>query len=295
MAPENKFKKPLEIFLKLFIGADLIVMLHNFLFSRFQIELFIPHVGKRLNNPLLALLIALLALGLVNHDYKEKWFGRLKSLLTVKSRFFILVGILVFSIAFLEGMHLISPERSFWDLNVERGYGTYFSTLQLFFLGLVTLAVLSEAARGNFLKVRLAHWGWVAALFFFLAVDECIGIHDKIGTELAPLIKPNEPGGIIYNAVFHWIWLYGPFIILAAIYLAGFFKNISADKPTVRLYFFSGLGLWVASVFIEIISKTSPVERFKLVALEEGAEMLGATLLIVGFSRYLTRELNPNS
>ena len=63
-------------------------------------------------------------------------------------------------------------------MNAEQGYGTLFSTLQLFVLRIVVLM----AARPDFgleasLVERLS-WFLVAFVYFFIGLDNCVGIHE---------------------------------------------------------------------------------------------------------------------
>ncbi len=274
------------LLLWILVGIDLVVILLNYLYSHFQIVLPIPAPGSRLNNPIGALLILLFIIGVLDINFRESSFSRIRKLLiSVPQKYYFFGTLLALEIVF-ECIHLTYPKGTpeylfFWDLNVEQGYPTYFSTFQLYLLGMVTvrLSILEKKPQEKFLD----RWKWtfISSIFLYLALDEVLGIHDQVGW-----FGHYLPDFKIIDKVYVWMWFYAPFIFITAVYLLWFFMSISKDKKSVRVCFCSGLGLWIFSLLVESLSKQRPVEGYILHAWEEGAEMLGATLLILGFSLY---------
>lgn len=278
-----RLKSKLEIFLKLFIVVDLVILLINFLHNYVDVAWVPWSPGRRLNNPLAALLIAIFLLGWVNPDIKKRSFNFLRTLITEIPRSYYFFGFLIISQIFLEAMHLTSPAKSVWDLNVEKGYATYFSTLQLYLLGLSVLIIADERRMSLDPNPKLYEWNLVAGLFMYLALDECIGIHDKVNVEAINFL-PHWEGA---DSIFMWLWVFAPMILVSIIFLIRFFFRASKDNLKVRIVFLAGLSSWVGALTFEGIARTSSFPRHLLIAMEEGVEMLGATLLLLGFGIYL--------
>lgn len=269
--------------LKLIIIVDLAILLINYLHNYLDIEWIPWSPGRRLNNPLAALLIAIFLLGWVNPDIKKRSFEFFKTLITEIPRSYYFFGSLILLQIFLEAMHLASPAKSVWDLNVEKGYATYFSTLQLYFLGLSVFIIADEKRKDQNLIPKLYEWNLVAGLFMYLALDECIGIHDKVNVEAINYL-PHWEGA---DSIFMWLWVFAPMILASIIFLIRFFFRASKNNSKVRLIFLAGLSSWVSALILEGIARTSSFPRHLLIAMEEGVEMLGATLLLFGFGIYL--------
>ncbi|MCH8313670.1 MAG: hypothetical protein IID17_11870 [Nitrospinae bacterium] len=276
-------KSKLEIFLKLFIVVDLIILLLNFLNNYVDVDWVSASPGRRLNNPLAGLLEALFLLGWVNPKIKKTSFEFLRTLITEIPRGYYFFGLLILMQIFLEGMHLTSPAKSYWDLNIEKGYATFFSTIQLYILGLAVLTIANERMNDLNPIPKFYEWNLVAFLFMYLSLDECIGIHDKVNVEAINFL-PHWEG---MDSVFLWLWVYAPMILATVIFLVRFFIRASKNNPKVRLAFLAGLSSWVAALVLEGIARSSSFPRYLLIAMEEGAEMVGTTLLLLGFAIYL--------
>ena len=180
-------------------------------------------------------------------------------------------------------MHLTSPAKSFWDLNIEKGYATFFSTIQLYILGLAVLTITNE--KRNVLNPipKLYEWNLVVFVFMYLALDECIGVHDKVNVEAINFLPQWEGSG----SIFMWLWVYSPMILGAIIFLTRFFIRASKNNLKVRLAFLAGLSFWVTALVFEGVARSSSFPRYLLIAMEEGAEMAGTTFLLLGFGIYL--------
>jgi hypothetical protein len=278
-----RLKSKLELFLKIFIVVDLVILLINFLHNYMDVEWVSSSPGRRLNNPLAALLTALFLLGWISPEIKKRSFNYLKTLITGVPRSYYFFGILILIQIFLEGMHLTSPAKSYWDLNIEKGYATYFATIQLFLLGLTVLSIADAKKNDLNPTPKFYEWKLVAGLFMYLALDECIGIHDKVNVEAGNYLPHWEGMG----SIFLWLWVFAPMILAAIIFLMRFFIRASKNNPKVRLAFLAGLSSWVTALILEAIARSSSFPRYLLIAMEEGLETFGATLLILGFAIYL--------
>jgi len=76
-------------------------------------------------------------------------------------------------------------------------------------------------------------------------------------------------------------------ILVSIVFLIRFFLRASKSNQQVRSVCLAGLSSWVVALIFEGIAKSSSFPRYLLIAMEEGLEMFGATLLILGFGIYL--------
>ncbi len=282
-------RSKIVIALKIIIAIDVFAIVLNYLHGYLQIDLIIPAPGKRLNNPIAIWMICLLLLGVFDETFRQRWTGRLKRWLTLAPpRYYLFASLIAFEI-FLEAMHLIfkhSKQHMYWDLNLERGYGTYFSTFQLFLLTVVLIIIYLEEKKKITNIGERAEWYIAISSFFYLALDEVMGIHDRAGRYFNHWVDHNT---FLYHTVHVWLWFYAPFILAAVYFLLKLFLRLTKDYAFARWSLFSGLGLWVFSILLEAIAKKRPLPGHILQSLEEGSEMLGATLLIFGLSLYLKK------
>ncbi|PIQ95570.1 MAG: hypothetical protein COV67_14215 [Nitrospinae bacterium CG11_big_fil_rev_8_21_14_0_20_56_8] len=281
-----------DLGLKIFIGIDLGVMLMIFLHSQFGLS--IPWVTPRhkLNNPLAALLVALFLRGLVNPGYRETWLARIRTVVLNSPQRLYLLGGLLAAEGFLEFMWFRAPEDFRWNLNAEQGYGTHFSTLQLFLVGLVVLICSREEGPDAPLKQK-APWYLLCSMYFYIGFDDCVGIHENFiiwSQKFAPNAKA-------FHFVHEWLWFYGPFALAVAAYLVYFFlKRFMGNWKLIGTLLFA-LSLWVGVLVLEGVAKNivDPVSldasRF-WIGVEEGFEMVGATLFLFGFSQHLIASKN---
>ena len=225
-------------------------MLIIFIHARIWPEFPFPILGSRLNNPFMFLLTLLVLRGWVNTGFREKQLAFLTRITTeepLRVYFFSLLILMQFG---LQVMWFLYPWDFFWNLNAEKGYGTLFATAQLF--------------------------------------DECVGIHENfiaVGGKIAL-------ESVAFHFIHEWLWFYAPIALVAAVILARFFLKRFSYSPRLMSMMFIALTLWVGVLVLEALSKklVDPLSYDYtriLIGIEEGFEMLGATLFMIGFSKHL--------
>ena len=298
MVSLSSWKGKAELFLWLLIAADCLVMAVIFLHTQFGIEFPFPVPGHKLNNPLAALLAALFLIGVLNPDFREYWLGKLKVLFTQNPGRLYAFGVLVLAEIFLQIMwfredFLYDSHRDnfLWNLNAEQGYGTHFSTIQLYILGLFVLMTGMEKRKATGSLKEVWPWYFVASIYFFIGLDDCIGIHENFigwSQEIAP-------GANTFHFIHEWLWFYGPFMLFAAAFLMRFFWREFRGSGRIILTMFLALVMWLGVLVMEGVAK-SLIDPFTHegsrigIAVEEGLEMFGATLFLFGFSMYQRRK-----
>jgi hypothetical protein len=273
-----------------------------FLHIQFGIEFPFPVPGRKLNNPLAALLAALFLIGVLNPDFRGYWLGKLKVLFTQSPERLYAFGILVLVEIFLQIMWFrdLRGEEFLWNLNAEQGYGTHFSTVQLYVLGLFVLMIGMEKRKATGSLKEVWPWYLVASMYFFIALDDCIAIHEnfiKWSQEIAL-------GANTFHFIHEWLWFYGPFMLFATVFLTRFFWREFRGSGGAMVVMFLALVMWLGVLIMEGLAKSfidkdnnfiDPVSIVGSrigIAVEEGLEMFGATLFLFGFSLYQRRK-NP--
>ncbi|KMP11312.1 hypothetical protein UR09_03680 [Candidatus Nitromaritima sp. SCGC AAA799-A02] len=295
MASLNSWQGKVELFLRLLIAVDCLVMAVIFLHNQFGVEFFFPMPGNKLNNPLAGLLGALFLIGVINPRFRERWLGKLKNSLTSNPDRYYIFGVLILIEIFLQIMWRLYPENFLWNLNAEQGYGTHFSVVQLYVLGLFVLMIGMNKRRVVGSLKQSWPWYLVACIYFFIGLDDCIGIHEnfiKWSQEIAP-------GANTFHFIHEWLWFYGPFMLFAAAFLMRFFWMEFRQNKGVLLIMFLALVMWLGVLVLEGVAK-SHIDPFTLegsrigIAVEEGLEMFGATLFLFGFSLFQRLEKPQN-
>mgnify|MGYP003312100530 CR=1 FL=1 len=110
-------------------------------------------------------------------------------------------------------MWFLYPDDFFWKLNAEKGYGTLYSTAQLFLLGIVVLITAREDYGDGAQWRDKFPWFFVAFVYFFIGLDDCVGIHENfiaIGGKLAL-------DSVIFHFIHEWLWFYAPIALGVAV------------------------------------------------------------------------------
>jgi hypothetical protein len=202
---------------------------------------------------------------------------------------------LAFAVGLLLTLHLLSaaaattwdvPERlrHFFSLNSEANPGAWFSALQLLFCAfLLTLITRSELGHRH-----PWYWGFLAAGFYYLSLDEGAQVHEL----LTPLIHSTTgtAAGIARQG-----WVIPGMIVVALIGLLYLRFLLLLPRRTAIQFVIGGVIFVLGVIGIEILSsffkESMAAENAScdlrgdcgfgyslLVALEEGMEMLGITI-----------------
>ena len=278
----------LDTLIQFIIGVDLAVLLVIFLSSQFAVSFPFPVPGKRLNNPLVLLLILFFIRGMLNVQFRKRHLGTLNKLLTnTPHRFYFFAFLIVVQFA-LQMMWFAYPEDFHWNLNAEQGYGTHFSAIQLYILGLlVMMTAWADCGKEASWKEKLP-WYLVVSVYYYIGMDDCVGIHENfiLWTRL------EIPEATVFHFIHEWLWFYAPIILVVIIFLSRFFLKKFRYSWGILITMFVALTFWVSVLLLEGLAK-SIVDPMGLdygrllIGIEEGSEMFGATLFMLGFSIHL--------
>ena len=259
-----------------------------FLKGQFDVPFPFPLPGKKLNNPLALLLLLFSIRAMLNVQFRNRHIGTLKNILTATpQRIYFFAFLIIVEIA-LQIMWFTYPENFLWNLNAEQGYGTHFSAIQLYLLGLtVLMTAWADCGKDATWKEKLP-WYLVASVYFFIGLDDCVGIHENLIFWGRNLI----PESTTFHFIHEWLWFYGPVALVVVIFISRFFLMKFLYSPGIIMLMFVALMFWISVLLLEGLAKNiidpmgADYGRL-LIGLEEGSEMFGATLFMLGFSKHL--------
>lgn len=169
------------------------------------------------------------------------------------------------------------------DLDDEGSIATWFSSMQLFVVGLL---FFFKSRHANAVELPSATFFCILGLgFIFLSIDEAAAIHEKINIVLKQVVfMPRFKGD-------HGVWIY-VYVLLAGIFLSLTLRNfIALWKHSRRIAFIMAIGLLTfvtGAVLLEIIgyqflrNDMTSWRYVTEVALEEFLEMLGISIVLYG-------------
>ena len=217
--------KKLDLIFKLLIGVDLIVMLIIFIHARIWENFPFPYLGSRLNNPFMFLLILFGLRGWVNPEFGKKQLALIRKITTEEPTRVYFFSVLLMMQFGLQVMWFLYPEDFYWNLNAEKGYGTLYSTAQLFLLGTVVLITAREDYGYGAEWRDKFPWFFVAFVYFFIGLDDCVGIHENfiaIGGKLAL-------DSVIFHFIHEWLWFYAPIALGVVVFIFFIEEDIIAN------------------------------------------------------------------
>jgi hypothetical protein len=195
---------------------------------------------------------------------------------------------ILFVVAHLS-LFAVAPEsglRHMFNLDKEYNFPSYFSSMQLFLIGLV-LMLLGPLTVG---REQVPTWFLVLGGlgFVFLSADEMLGLHERLTRNLATLSwTPRFRDD-------HGIWIFVYFALLPVILLVVWrpLRALWRVRRSAILLGLVGVGVMVAgAVIVEIPSYIFALREttgwiYPLqVAVEEFLEMVGATLILLSALR----------
>jgi hypothetical protein len=186
-----------------------------------------------------------------------------------------------------------------FNLNEEANFPTFFSTfLLLIAAGFLAVVACLEINREN---SWFSHWKILSILFFMMAIDEYVSLHERMGEPIKSLL------GADYSGIFYYPWVI-PGMLIVLIFGLYFLKFWSSLPQKTKLTFFIAASIYIAGcIGMELVSgsyvSVNGVDTLMysiLTTIEESLEMAGIILFIWGLMNYIndnfgeiTFRLNP--
>ena len=162
-----------------------------------------------------------------------------------------------------------------FDLGDEATLAVWFTSFQLLLLGAVCLFTswFDDSGRAGLAHRRF--WKFACFLFVFMAVDETAGLHEVFGKAMRAAMPK-----VAVSASMWWSVPYAAAVGLVLVFCCLRFLRRTKLLGVVA----AGGVLWVLANGLEHVHSFRASVN---VALEEGLEMLGATMLLAAFGSFL--------
>ncbi len=208
---------------------------------------------------------------------------------------------IVFLLSFLVALdtsvvlaHIFFGERiHFFDLDREGNLASLVAGVKLWVLAASTFAVaflfhfLRRAEKIRIHRLKPIIWGIAGSGFFWIGLDDMMGIHERFGFVLNNAL---HTGGF-YGESFNWLMYYSPAIVFALAVFVFVLRDLWQDARSSALIGAGGLFLWISSLGSELFGRHLLLQAYidvpfyhRVSFFEEAFEMLGADLLLLAIA-----------
>lgn len=190
--------------------------------------------------------------------------------------------------------HLIAPDQiigtKYWDLDDEGGIATWYSTFKLLGIGIISaLFVARKMAQGRGSAVLLG----LPAIFLAMGIDEIARLHERIGKYSDIWLPAGSRANTPFQETGIWIFLVGiPFILFFLWWVYQLRKKLVGYGFEIKMMVTGVFLLLSGALGVELISNFLHGSAAQAVGilLEEGLEMLGATVIFWAVLKMLKKK-----
>lgn len=192
--------------------------------------------------------------------------------------------------------------RRMWNIAREGSIPTWFSSAQAHMLG-ATVLLIAVVKAANSSRLITFIWIGIGLFFLWIGIDDVAEIHERLGAAIRN--KLEDISGAESNIPsFAWQAFLAPVFAAIGLFIALFLWREFWRKRLVH-YLIFGFGLWVVAQIIDYLEGIESIDIYYLLiqdmlqverkyfvthtmkVIEEEMEMLGTTVLWVGFLHYL--------
>ncbi|MCK5876198.1 MAG: hypothetical protein KAG43_01080 [Candidatus Marithrix sp.] len=204
--------------------------------------------------------------------------------------------------------------RRIWNIARENSIPTWFSSMQAQALGITVFLI--AAVQSRYISwLKLSIWILIGMFFLWIGIDDMAEIHEKLGGALRRMATKDDAewtgtiGLLLKNPSFAWHTFIAPFFALCGLLIAVFLWTAFWKLDLTR-YLVLGFSCWIVAQGIDFIEGLDNIDEFYILikdtldikykygvshtfkVVEEELEMLGTTLLWVGFLYYFAHISN---
>jgi hypothetical protein len=204
--------------------------------------------------------------------------------------------------------------RRIWNIARENSVPTWFASMQAQLLG-VTVFLIAIVQSRRISRIKMWSWFLVGFFFLWIGIDDVVELHEKLGGALERMVtKDNEElGGLIgfllKNPSFSWHTFIAPVFALCGLAIVAFLWT-DFWRLNLARYLVLGFGCWAIAQSLDFIEGLDNIDDFydsikeylsikrsygvphTFKVVEEVLEMLGTTLLWLGFLHYFATVAN---
>ena len=179
------------------------------------------------------------------------------------------------------------------DVDEEQSFPTYYSVI-LLFTAAVLLAAISTVTR-RIKGLHFGYWVGLAAIFFFLSIDEAVSIHELFTKPMRKVLQGS--GGMLL--FFAWIVPYAIVVLGIAIVYVRFLMKL--PRRTAAFMVLSGALYIGGALGVEMLSgwyfkshgENFDLGYYLLSALEEAFETMGTIVFVWTLLDYIETTIGP--
>lgn len=190
-------------------------------------------------------------------------------------------------------LHL-STELSWFDLDGEANLPSWYSSVKLLGVALVSAALALRGGTG----ARV--WALHATLFVALSADEAASMHETLARGLLELprfaeLQQRLTGGDSFKSGFAWVWLFAPAIAAVIVFMLWSVLRRLRRRGGSAPAYVAGVGLLLTALALEAAVSFFPAvvewgsgeaAAYRgLTTVEESAELLGVSLIFAALAR----------
>lgn len=198
------------------------------------------------------------------------------------------VILLILNLSVITALDNTSLIYKIFNFNTEKNLPTLYSALNLLLSSLL-LMIISRSKKNN--KKSYISWSILSFIFFFLALDEGVTIHERLNDIVRNYL---EGAGTLYS-----LWML-PYTILVLLFVAAYLRFwMSLPDQYRKLFLISGilyvggaLGINMVGGAYGVLNGSDTIIYNLLTTLEESLEMLGVIIFNFSLLSYLTDFLN---
>lgn len=171
------------------------------------------------------------------------------------------------------------PLTAVLDMNGEHGLGMWYSSMQLFCIFLLSFLCCYTKFKQD---KQLWHLMILPSLFLLMSIDEAIQIHEWLGEQTDPIFMGRTRIDTPFRITGAWVFVIGiPFILLLTVYVSSIKQHFQGHQQAFKKLLLGMAIMLGGAVGIEAFVNFINLKYIFLeVALEEGMEMAGATIML---------------
>lgn len=192
----------------------------------------------------------------------------------------------------------LGKKLGFFNLDREQNLAAVYSGFKLLSAGfaIILLVFLMRIGRSkNF-------WSWItlAGLFVYLALDEMMYLHERVGFVINHWTGFSGSRG----ESFWWYVYFSPLIILGAAFLIYIWRAIKTNDRTLSRWFMLGVLFFILAIATEGLGAIWYARKWyeayqNLFVAEEAFELIGESVFVVVLwnlaGKYFTKKFTPRS
>lgn len=212
----------------------------------------------------------------------------------------------------------IEAVRKMFNLSREQSVGTWVSSGQFLVAGIIIwlIRVQVQVKHQPRSSWEARAWGLLALFFFYFSLDDALEIHERLHEVLAAFLAKHEglPGASSLAAAIRrvvasfpshpWLIFMGPIFALMGLFMFLFLWHAFMERA-LRWYLLVGLGCYAVALGLDFVEGLEDRQRLigqllflshatathLLKSLEEFLELIGTSLLLVGFLKHFLLNL----